>query len=214
MQDRSASISKNVAAAARAMRREIDSAPPRLLKGVLDGYPEACCKPASQLLARYLVTVAKIPMVRFVRGRRHESAYCKDGWQSHVWLEASGFIVDITADQYDEVKRKSFATEKSEWHETFQTQTHLSYGEMLRMEGDYARRFEHTDRELVLRMHAPSSPSASKATGASMTAALGENVRHLTSARLRDAVATLPGTVNTLATAVRRGLGWNTVSDD
>lgn len=43
--------------------------------------------------------------------------------QSHAWLEQSGLIIDITADQFDEVGDSVLVTRNSVWHSSW-TQTH------------------------------------------------------------------------------------------
>ena len=225
------------------MRQAIDTAPQRHLRGILDGYPERCCKPASQLLARYLVTVARVPMVQFIRGRRDGTAFCEQGWQSHVWLEAGGLIVDITADQYDEVSRKVFVKETSAWHQTFQTQNSLSYGEMLRMEGKYVGQFERTYRELTKVMHPPpprkrrrrpqtvaaaqavsnkkgagsvtsTGVTATGVTPTAVTSTSGGEPRVVARAATRIAADAGPSSAAGLLTAIRRGFGWDIVGDE
>ncbi len=137
------------------MRRAIEAIPSRYSTGLLERFPHYCCKPASQLLARYLVTVARVPMIKFVSARRHGGPYCRSGWQSHVWLEAGGLIVDITADQYREVPSGVIVESASEWHDTFQIQSRVSYGEMMRMERSYSRRFNRTFNKLLTAMKEP-----------------------------------------------------------
>ena len=101
---------------------------------VMATFPSGCCRPTSQLLAKYLVTEAKIPMVSFVSGQRTHSGGGK-GWESHVWVTAGGHIVDITADQYPEVSETVLVTDDPSWHDTFTTQRQLPYGEMMTFPG-------------------------------------------------------------------------------
>ncbi len=94
-------------------------------------------------------------MVHFVRAKRQGGLYCKRGWQSHVWLEAGGLIVDITCDQYAEAPGPVIVAASSPWHDTFQTQARSSYAEMMQMSPSDARRFERIYGVLVGPMATP-----------------------------------------------------------
>src|SRR5262245_59645174 len=74
-----------------------------------DTFPAGSCGPASELLGRYLEMHGWTP-VRYVWGNR--------GGRSHGWVEAGGFIVDITADQFG--LPSVIVANRSEWHEGWQ----------------------------------------------------------------------------------------------
>lgn len=44
------------------------------------------------------------------------------GEQSHAWLEYDGLIIDITADQFDEVSEPIIVTSDRSWHSQFKGQ--------------------------------------------------------------------------------------------
>lgn len=174
MRRRTPAISQDVGQCALAMRRAIERAPLGRYDSIMHTFPRSCCKVASQMLARYLATHARVPLVQFVSGRRHGEPYCKGGWQAHVWVEAGGVIIDITADQYDEMIHPVIASHDSDWHETFQVRSRIPYGEMMQMDGAYARRFERMYREVTQRM-STSTKSVSSTSGAATRAALGSS---------------------------------------
>lgn len=152
MRNRQPAISQDIGVCALAIRRAIERAPLGRYDGLMHGFPRSCCKLSSQLLARYLAMNARIPLVGFVSGRRHGPPYADGGWQAHVWVEAGGMVVDITADQYDEVTVPVIASADSVWHGTFQTQARIPYGEMMQMDSAYARRFERMYAEVLERV--------------------------------------------------------------
>ncbi|MFT4571453.1 MAG: hypothetical protein ACI8TX_000062 [Hyphomicrobiaceae bacterium] len=158
MRNRQPAISQDIGVCALAVRRAIERAPLGRYDGLMHGFPRSCCKVSSQLLARYLAVNARIPLVGFVSGRRHGAPYADGGWQAHVWVEAGGMVVDITADQYDEVRVSVIATPDSAWHDTFQTQARIPYGEMMQMDAAYTRRFERMYAEVLERMRPVAAP--------------------------------------------------------
>ena len=82
-------------------------------------YPRGCCGDASNLLAKFL---------------RDNDIECEYVWgmmgqQSHAWLECDDLIVDITADQFPEIKEKILVTTDRFWHKKFKGQ--------IRSDGDF-----------------------------------------------------------------------------
>jgi len=75
-------------------------------------FPNGCCGDASNLLAKYL------------RENNIESQYVwgMKGEQSHAWLECCDLIIDITADQFPEIKEKILVTSDKSWHKNFKGQ--------------------------------------------------------------------------------------------
>lgn len=111
-------------------------------------FPHDCCLPASQLLAQYLVTELRMPMVTFVRGER-EHPEQTDRWQSHMWLRTLDYFIDITADQYPEVQDPVMVMADSEWHATFLYQVELPYGEVMYFNRAGQWRFNRAYRDVL-----------------------------------------------------------------
>jgi hypothetical protein len=85
----------------------------------LQAFPRGACGDASLLLARYIEeTVGDMP--EYVSG--------KDGNQSHGWLELNGIIIDITADQFDDVNDPVVVTTNLSWHQRFKEQSRRAVG--------------------------------------------------------------------------------------
>lgn len=79
---------------------------------VLDSFPDGTCGDVSPLLGEYLY-----------ESGLGEWQY-RVGWRngrSHAWIECDGLIVDITADQFDEVDDPVIVTTNSPWHQGFET---------------------------------------------------------------------------------------------
>jgi hypothetical protein len=111
-------------------RRAIEKSGAKRHAKIMGRFPIGCCKHASQLLARYLVTELHTPLVTFIHGERGGTG-SNDPWQSHVWLSVNEHTLDITADQYPEIDSPVVVSVGSGWHSTWKRQRRLTYGEMM-----------------------------------------------------------------------------------
>ncbi len=84
-------------------------------------YPRGCCGDASNLLAKYFRD--NDIQCQYVSGMR--------GQQSHAWLECGDLIIDITADQFPEIKDQVLITSDRTWH--------MKFREQLRPDGDFEK---------------------------------------------------------------------------
>ena len=73
-------------------------------------FPNGCCGDTALLLGKYL----------------HEKGfgipYYVSGWmgkKSHAWLELDGLIIDITADQFENISETVIVVRESDFHEEF-----------------------------------------------------------------------------------------------
>jgi hypothetical protein len=89
---------------------------PEALRSRFQSYPKDMCEYASNLLGRYL-TGEGFENVRYVCGSRRLIARHND--QRHAWLEAQGFIIDITADQFPDGIGPIVVTDDRTWHSRF-----------------------------------------------------------------------------------------------
>ena len=74
------------------------------------GFPAGACGPASELLGQYLLDCG-LGTWSYIMGFRQA-----DGW-THAWVESDGVIVDITADQFDDIADGVIVTPDREWHD-------------------------------------------------------------------------------------------------
>ena len=74
-------------------------------------FPEGCSQDTSLILAKYLH--AKGFGIPYVVSAEKESG-------SHMWIELDNYIIDITADQFEEVSEKVIVTKKSKFHNSFE----------------------------------------------------------------------------------------------
>jgi len=85
-------------------------------------FPRGCCGDTSLILAKYL-DEKRFGVAYYVPGML--------GPQSHGWLELDGWIIDITADQFDSIEDKILVVQKSYLHEKFKYVKKYSYNELL-----------------------------------------------------------------------------------
>jgi len=83
-------------------------------------YPSGCCGDTSNLLLQFLYDNGI--KSEYVNGSFYEDVgdHCRE--RSHAWLEIEDYIVDITADQFDDVSEKAFVTQDKSWHSKFKEQ--------------------------------------------------------------------------------------------
>ena len=75
-------------------------------------FPAGTCGNISNILAEYL-SYSGVTDVEYVVG--WNAQHC-----SHAWLEVSGIIVDITADQFHDVSASVLVTTDRRWHSQFE----------------------------------------------------------------------------------------------
>lgn len=83
-------------------------------------FPHACCDDASLLLAAYLSDngFSESTRIHGVNGGLNKEI------NSHVWLEHSGFIIDITADQFAAYHASPvIVTKQSDFHKNFEVES-------------------------------------------------------------------------------------------
>src|SRR5260370_40311914 len=79
--------------------------------------PKDMCEFASNLLGRYLKEEG-IENVQYVCGSRRLSGF--PSGVRHAWLEAHGFVIDITSDQFADGLGPVVVAEDLLWHSQFQ----------------------------------------------------------------------------------------------
>jgi len=85
------------------------------LPSSLADFPSESCADASFLLGTYLKDNGINGFI-LIKGKRGESISI----ETHYWLEHGDMIVDITADQFDEINERVVITEtNSKWYGTF-----------------------------------------------------------------------------------------------
>jgi hypothetical protein len=78
----------------------------------LEYFPEGACGHASVIVGQCLMDFLNIEFDYFAGSFQNVDSY-----QSHAWLQNKDFIVDITADQFDDVDIKVWVTTNSKWHQ-------------------------------------------------------------------------------------------------
>lgn len=84
---------------------------------IFNNFPSNCCEFSSMMFARFLIEEQKYDFtdVLMVKGQ------CKiNHHQSHLWLEVTGYVCDITAGQFEDAPERIIVAKKSSWHNRFQ----------------------------------------------------------------------------------------------
>lgn len=105
-------------------RRAIERCDTRRLPITMADFPSGACGDAALLLAKHLQLAGIWPLIyvcgEMAMGRRN---------QSHAWLEYGDLIIDITADQFEDISDPVIVTTDRAWHGRFTV--------TLRAEADY-----------------------------------------------------------------------------
>jgi hypothetical protein len=76
-------------------------------------FPRGSCGYTTILLGTYLLE-KKLGHFYYTQGDYYKS---HNEWSSHAWLQQGDLIVDITADQFEEINQKVIVTKISGWHQ-------------------------------------------------------------------------------------------------
>jgi len=79
-------------------------------------FPKGACGDTTPLLGHFMKACGAHETV-YTLGERGQIG--RD-WTSHAWLRVDSYIVDITADQFDDVSERVIVARSSPWHETFE----------------------------------------------------------------------------------------------
>jgi hypothetical protein len=122
-------LRERLLAAATAVRRALESGDD------FPGFPHNYCNGASDVLGLYLINDLKIGPVEIVaNGARPRSVLDDDGYpieDAHLWLEVDGYIVDITADQFDDRVETVIVTTDRTWHDQFKGQARFGQADII-----------------------------------------------------------------------------------
>jgi hypothetical protein len=111
--------------AAVAFRSAIEHCKDRLGFPEMKRFPVGCCKIASMLLGRYLVHELGFRPMSFISGEHHDR---QPRPFTHIWLEYSRTLVDITADQFSGMVEQVVVTDDRSWHDkTFPEQKRFEF---------------------------------------------------------------------------------------
>lgn len=108
-----------VRAVSTAFRNAIERCKPRLTYIVFKEFPLGACGDTCDLLGRCLGEHG-------LQGWTYVSA--RRGERTHAWLEKDGVILDITADQFDDVDSPVLVTRDDTWHRQFTVEDRRQVG--------------------------------------------------------------------------------------
>src|ERR1700742_3783537 len=91
-------------------RKAIEACDKKVLPLWMRDFPRGACGNTSLLLAKYLQH-SGFGLFNYVCGNRGE--------QGHAWLQKGKLIVDITADQFEEIQESVLVTIDRHWHKQF-----------------------------------------------------------------------------------------------
>jgi hypothetical protein len=87
-----------------------------LLPISFEEFPRGSCDDAALLLGKFLQD-SGLGRFDYVCGEIHEGD--NHNFQTHAWLQQGELIVDITADQFDEIREPVLVTRDHSWHNRF-----------------------------------------------------------------------------------------------
>ncbi|WP_155601841.1 hypothetical protein [Aeromonas salmonicida] len=83
----------------------------------LSNFPSGSCEVSSVILGLYLIELGIVNVVQTIGTRDVKGGMNRN---NHVWLTVDGrYIVDITADQFDDCDTPVLAAERTDFHDTF-----------------------------------------------------------------------------------------------
>ncbi|HBN08982.1 MAG TPA: hypothetical protein DD435_10160 [Cyanobacteria bacterium UBA8530] len=91
-------------------RAAIVRCPKEMLPVALQRFPRGACGTSCDLLGQYLID-SEHSSVEYICGHR--------GIQSHAWLLVEGLIIDITANQFQEIGSEIIIKKGSRFHKSF-----------------------------------------------------------------------------------------------
>jgi hypothetical protein len=106
---------KKIKKAATEFRAGIEKSEVSLLPYCMRNFPRGSCGDASLLLGTYLTEKGFGEFSYICR-------VCYDGspnWNSHAWIQKENLFIDITSDQFPEVRKKVLVLYDSKWHLKF-----------------------------------------------------------------------------------------------
>ncbi len=108
---------EKLAEAAAQFRRAIERTDPAKLPIGLRTFPVGACGDATLLLGAHLKSLG-FGSFEYVLGRRGEG----EDRHSHAWLRQGDILIDITADQFQEIEAPVIVATTSDWHGTFEVE--------------------------------------------------------------------------------------------
>jgi hypothetical protein len=105
--------------------------PPAERRISLQQFPHGACSDASLLLGQYLAD-NRSGIWLFRSGVRSEPFF------THAWLELNGLVVDITADQFDDIREEIVLTRDRGWYAHWQPVVGDGQPAVLGYEPDYS----------------------------------------------------------------------------
>lgn len=138
------SISESIVALATEFRAAIERCPRERLPIGLSDFTSGACGDAALLLAKYLERNGHTGFT-YVLGHR-------DGC-SHAWLRRGELVVDITADQFEEMGRRVIVEERSQWHATFaQSAEDTHHADFQKYDAHTASSFAQTYQLIIMHL--------------------------------------------------------------
>ena len=134
---RPSEVAASIRRQARKFREFVERCDKSELELKIQDFPRGSCGDVACLLARYL-SEGGAPGFRYFLGQRRKPEQKEPTFASHAWLQLDDLIVDITADQFSEVREPVIVTRMSAWHATLR-------GEDKGI-ADYRQRYAHEPR--------------------------------------------------------------------
>jgi hypothetical protein len=100
-------------------RLAIEQCDKKILPLTFRYFPKGSCGDTCLILGQYLKD-SNLGVLKYILGKTYKD---NQNYSTHAWLKQSQVIVDITADQFNNVQQKVIVTTNSNWHKKFHIQS-------------------------------------------------------------------------------------------
>lgn len=118
-------------------RLAIEQCDKKILPVTFRCFPKGSCGDTCLILAKYLDDSA-LGVFNYILGKIYKD---DQSYYTHAWLKQNQIIVDITADQFNNVQQKVIVTTNSNWYKKFHIESETT--------ADLERYDHHTQAELL-----------------------------------------------------------------
>ncbi len=100
-------------------RLAIEQCDKKILPDTFRSFPKGSCGDTCLILAKYLKE-SNLGVFNYILGKIYKD---NQNYYTHAWLKQNQVIVDITADQFNNVQQKVIVTTNSNWHKNFHVES-------------------------------------------------------------------------------------------
>lgn len=119
--------------------------------GIFKRFPVGCCRCTSIFFLKWIGEKDGINDGVLVANAKRYDAKVSEGLDhqaTHAWAEVRGFIVDITADQFDDFSNPIVVASSSDWHNSWTGMEQFSHDSCTSISDEHLREYENLSRHI------------------------------------------------------------------